>query len=81
MDIGEVLRRYIVDDLAWTGRAEDLTDDYALIDNDVLDSMGIFELIEMLESRYGISIDSDEIEVENFGSIGRIARLVGERSG
>lgn len=81
MDIGEALRRYIVDELGWTGPANDLTDDYPLIDNDVIDSMGIFELIEMLENRYGISIDPDEIVVDNFGSIGRISRLVAERPG
>ncbi len=81
MDIGEDLRRYIIDDLGWSGRAEDLTDDYPLIDNDVIDSMGIFELIEMLENRYGIEIDQDEIVVDNFGSIARIARLVSDRTG
>jgi acyl carrier protein len=55
---------------------DDLTSDYPLIENDVLDSMGIFEVVNMLEARYAIEVADDELMPENFDTLSSIARLV-----
>ena len=42
----------------------------------VIDSLGFVELVEEVQSRYGIAVDDVEITEENFGSIDAIAAFV-----
>ena len=51
----------------------------SLIDQGIVDSTGVLELIAFLEDTYGISVNDDEVVPENLDSIGRIARFVGRK--
>jgi acyl carrier protein len=42
----------------------------------VIDSLGFVELVEEVQTRYGITVTDLEITEENFGSIDAIARFV-----
>jgi acyl carrier protein len=42
----------------------------------IIDSLGFVELVEEVQSRYGLEIDDVEITEENFGSIDAIAQFV-----
>ena len=42
----------------------------------VIDSLGFVELVEEVQSRYGIAVNDIEITEENFGSIDAIAGFV-----
>lgn len=81
MRIQEQIRQFIVDTGRWHGAPTELTLDYALIDNEVLDSMGIFELISFVEDEFGITIDDEDLVVENFGTIGAIESMVAAKVG
>jgi acyl carrier protein len=70
------VRRYIVDELKWPGSADDLTDDYPLLENKVLDSLGLFKLVTFLEAEYGVQIPDEQLLPSNFGSLGAIGRLL-----
>jgi acyl carrier protein len=76
MNTTEKLRNFIVDELRWDGASEQLTDDYALLDNGVIDSLGIFEIVKFLEAEYGIEIADDELVPENFATLSAIANMV-----
>ncbi len=47
-----------------------------LLDLGVIDSLGFVELVEEVQTRYGIAIEDVEITEENFGSIAAIAEFV-----
>jgi acyl carrier protein len=75
------IREYISQELASDRVDGRLTDDYPLLERQILDSMGMFQLVAYLESEFGIEIDDEELVPANFGTIGDIARLVeGKRS-
>lgn len=76
MSTEDRVRKYIVDELGYRGSPEELGSDYPLLENEVLDSMGIFQVVSFLESEYGIEIDDEDLVAENFGTIGDIASLV-----
>jgi acyl carrier protein len=46
----------------------------------IIDSLGFVELVEEVQSRYGVAIDDVEITEENFGSIEAIAKFVASKS-
>jgi acyl carrier protein len=76
MTIQEELRGFIATDLGWEGSVEELTDEYPLLDNGVLDSVGIFHVIGFIESKYGVDVEDEELVPEHFGTLAGIARLV-----
>lgn len=47
-----------------------------LIEAELIDSLGIIQLISSLEEKYGIAIDDDDLDPENFRSVERIAMFV-----
>jgi acyl carrier protein len=73
------IRGFVVDELRWEGPKSELSDDLALIENHVIDSMGLLRLVAWLESTYGISVQDQEIVPANFGTIAQIAQLVASK--
>jgi acyl carrier protein len=78
--IADQVRRFIIDDLGWEGRADELPDDLPLIRAGVLDSLGILMLVQFLESAYEIYIDDGEITSAQLGSLASIERYVESRN-
>lgn len=70
------IRTFIQDDLNKGQDKGELTDDYPLIENGVIDSLGIFEMVQFLERELGVSVEDEDLLLENFGTISDIARLV-----
>jgi acyl carrier protein len=81
MPIQDQIRQFIVDTGRWHGAITELSLDYALIDNEVLDSLGIFELVSFVEDEFGVTIDDEDLVIENFGSIGAIESMVAAKVG
>ena len=56
----------------------DLPDDneFDLLENGVIDSLGIFSILSGLENEFGIEIDGEDISKQNFCSIAAMARMV-----
>jgi acyl carrier protein len=75
MDAKAAVRDFIVNQLNYKEEAE-LTDDYPLIANNVIDSLGIFQTVTFLEEQFDIAIDDEELTPENFDTISAIAQLV-----
>jgi acyl carrier protein len=54
----------------------ELSDDEDLLAKGVIDSLGFVELVEEVQSRYGLAVQDVEITEQNFGSIKAIAAFV-----
>ena len=48
---------------------------------EIIDSFGMIELIEALESRFALSFEAEDLTNENFATIAGIADLVDRRRG
>ena len=51
-------------------------DDDDLVEEGIIDSTGVLELIEFLESHFGIEVSEDETVPQNLGSISSLTRFV-----
>ena len=60
------VRQFVLDELEYVGEPEDLTDEFELLEEGVLDSLGIMALVEYLEGAFDIVIDEDDIVAERF---------------
>lgn len=53
--------------------------DADLIDGGFLDSLALVELVFQLEQRFEIELPLDELDIENFRTVGQIASLIENR--
>jgi acyl carrier protein len=77
----DTLRTFIADELQCDLPPGHLTDEYPLIDEQVIDSMGIYEIVTFVENEYGIEILDDELLPENFETINAITKLIDSKRG
>ncbi len=69
------VRTFIVENFLF-GRDEGLEDGDSFLDSGIVDSTGILQLVNFLESSYGIKVGDDELIPENLDSINRISRFL-----
>ncbi len=74
-DLRDQIKKIFTDNL----NVEVATDDTDLLENQLLDSMGIVDLLMHIEQHFGVTIGLEELEIEDFRSVGRIASKVGSR--
>ena len=71
------LRRYIVDNFLF-GQEDDISihHDTSLIEAGILDSTGALELVQHLETAYGVRVEDEEFVPEYLDSIDRLAHFI-----
>jgi acyl carrier protein len=74
--IKERIRQFVLEDLAYRKGITDFTDDESLIQEGVVDSLGIFRIVSFVEENFRIRVRDDEINAENFQTIGDMERFV-----
>jgi len=47
-----------------------------LLEEKIIDSMGVIELVAFIESTYGVELTDDDLTVENFKDIDTITKLI-----
>ncbi|MEU0050653.1 acyl carrier protein [Streptomyces sp. NPDC006184] len=72
----EEIRGYVVTEFLDGEDSADLTPDYDLIDNGVVDSLGVVRVVSHLSRAYAIPIDDIPLNPDNFRSIGAISAFV-----
>jgi acyl carrier protein len=75
------IRQFIIDELSWEGDPAALSDDYDLISNDVLDSLGIEQVLAFIEDDLGCEVDDEDVVPENLESLRAIGDLVRSKGG
>jgi len=50
-----------------------------LLEEKIIDSMGVIELVAFIEATYGVELMDDDLTVENFKDIDTIAKLISEK--
>lgn len=63
------------------GNCDPIGDTDLLIDQGIIDSMGIIVLLEFLEEKFDVTIEGDELLPENFATLTAISTLVDNKSG
>ncbi|HZY68177.1 MAG TPA: acyl carrier protein [Devosia sp.] len=74
------IRTFIIDSFLFGDTSQVITDDMSLIDNNLVDSTGVLELVFFLESTFGIAVGDAEMIPENLDSVGAMAAFVHSKS-
>ena len=74
-NIATSLREFINENFLF-GVEVSISDDDSLVEQGIVDSTGVLELITHLESTYDISIEDTELVPENLDSINNLTRFI-----
>ncbi len=78
-DVKKQVRDYVVENFLFGDTDVEFSDSDSFMEQGILDSTGILELILFLEETFGIKIEDDELVPENLDSLENIARFVKEK--
>lgn len=78
MDFSSALKDFLVAEILPESDANvgDLTEESDLATTGIIDSLAIMKLIAFIEEKWGIRIAESDVTLENFGTLGDLARLV-----
>ena len=74
-DIKTSIRTFIIDNFLF-GTADNLNDDTSFLEEGIIDSTGVLELITFLEETYEIVVDDEELIPENLDSINNVTAFL-----
>ena len=71
-NLGSALTDFIVSELASNKGVAELSPDDNLLEESLVDSLGIMRLISFIEKEFGCAIPSEDVVVENFVTVNAI---------
>lgn len=74
--ISREIKQFVITNFLFGQDSGTLTDDLPLLENGIIDSTGVLELVAFLEQRFAISVADRELLPENLDSINNAAQFV-----
>ena len=75
MSNAEVIRSYIVDNFLF-GDDDGFDTETSFLENGIVDSTGIMELVEFIETKFKLKVEDEELVPENFDSVQSIVNFL-----
>jgi acyl carrier protein len=75
MEHKQAIREFIIENFLF-GEVNGLKDDTSFLEEGIVDSTGILELVTYLEDEFSITVDDEELIPENLDSIDNVANYL-----
>ena len=76
MDISTAIKEYIAQNILYSEDGFQYPDDISFLEEGIVDSLGIMELVSFAEQKFKITILDEEITPENFDSVSKLTRFI-----
>lgn len=81
MSIKSSVRAYVLDNFLFTNDESALGDTVSFLEEGIVDSTGVLELVMFVEETFAIAVDDEEIIPENFDSVLGLVRYIESKNG
>ena len=75
MEHKQVIREFVIENFLF-GEANGLKDDTSFLEEGIIDSTGILELVTFLEEEFSIRVEDEELVPENLDSINNVTAFL-----
>lgn len=79
MDIKDQIRQYIAQDLLFSDNGFKYDDDASFLEEGIVDSLGVMELVFFIEETFGLTTTDEELTPDNFDSVNKLANFIQRR--
>ena len=81
MDVKQKIRTFIFENFLFDAEEGDLLNDSSFLDQGIIDSTGVLELVTYLEEEFDITIEDEELIPENLDSINNVNAFLETKMG
>jgi len=78
-DIRAEIRDFIIENFLF-GKADGLQDNTSFLEEGIIDSTGVLELVSFLEEEFSMDVDDEELVPENLDSINNVVIYVEKKT-
>lgn len=75
----QIIREYIAQQFLFDDPQAAIEDEQNLIEDGIIDSLGIFTLIAFIEQQFGIKVQPEDVVLDNFQSVNTIKQLISSK--
>ena len=75
-EIATNIRTYIAQNILFSGDDYPYPDEASFLDEGIVDSMNVLELVSFVEDQYGIKVADSDIVPDNFDSVSKLTEFV-----
>ena len=76
MTIEDQIRQYVADNFLFSEDGYQLSDDASFLEEGIVDSTGVLELVMFVEDTFNTTVEDDEIVPENLDSVAQLAAYI-----
>ena len=74
--IEQQIRDFIARNMLYSADGFAHSDDASFLQEDIIDSFGVMELVEFVQSSFRVTVDQREVTPDNFDSVAKLAAFV-----
>ncbi len=74
------IRKYLFENFLFDMKEDALQNDSSFLEQGIIDSTGILELVEWLETEFGIAVDDEELIPENLDSVNLLSAYISRKT-
>jgi acyl carrier protein len=79
MTIEKQIRQYIAENFLFTDDGYPMSDDASFLEEGIVDSTGVLELVMFVEETFGFTVQDEDIVPDNFDSVTQLVAYVGRK--
>jgi len=79
-NVEEMIRTYIAKNILFSGDGYPHPDTASFLEEGMIDSMNVLELVTFVEERFKIKVEDQDIVPDNFDSVAKLAAFVRSRT-
>ncbi len=76
MNTKDVIREFVMEQFLKDSSEQTLGDDASFLEEGIIDSVGVLELVAFLEEKFGLTVEDEELSPENLDSLARLVDYV-----
>ena len=73
------IRKFVIENFLFGRDDGSLKADTSFLDNGIIDSTGVMELVMYVEKTGGIKVEDNELDPQNFDSVSRLAKFIASK--
>jgi acyl carrier protein len=79
LQIEEHIRDFVARNLLYNDTGFTYADDTSFLQEGIIDSLGVLELVEFIQKTFGLRVGQQEVTTANFDSVAKLAAFVRQK--
>jgi len=80
MTIESQIKDYIARNLLFSDNGFSYPEDASFLEEGIVDSVGVMELVAFVEEKFGLKIDDMDVTPDNFDSVSKLASFIRKKT-